>query len=62
MRSLGSCPAHGVPFTAEISPDGLLSWGADPPGRSFSDGADSTSWRMWVTRRLAEYLTVAGPG
>jgi hypothetical protein len=60
LEQLAGCPAHGVPFTAEISPDGLLSWGADPSARSFADRVDGMSWRMWVTQRLAEYLTVAG--
>jgi hypothetical protein len=48
---LAGCAAHGVPFTAAITPDGVLSWGADPP-------ATRTSWRMWVAGRLAEYLTL----
>src|SRR6185436_9727256 len=28
---LQGCPAHGVPFTASLDDDGLLSWGVDPP-------------------------------
>lgn len=48
-------PAHGVPFTAALSPDGLLSWGMDPP----AGPAIGTSWRMWVAHRLAEHLLVA---
>ena len=48
-------PAHGVPFTAVISADGLLSWAADPMwwigGRA--------SWRGWLTARLAEYMVAA---
>lgn len=50
---LEGTPAHGVPFTAPVTANGLLSWGADPPAVS---GGGSTSWRMWVTERLAEYL------
>jgi hypothetical protein len=59
LRSqLTGCGVHGVPFTAAASEDGLLSWGADPPrGAAGRDGA--SSWRMWVTWRLAEYL-IAG--
>ena len=58
--ALSGLHAHGVPFTAEISGDGMLSWGIDPPeGRSASRGG---SWRAWVTERLAEYLAAAGPG
>jgi hypothetical protein len=44
---LQGVPAHGVPFTASVSDDGLLSWAADP---------EVTSWRLWVASRLAEYL------
>ncbi len=63
---LTGCPAHGVPFSAAVTLDGLLSWGADPPARAAvasasadGTGAGGTSWRMWVTERLAEYLVLA---
>ena len=42
--------------------DGLLSWGADPPAPSAVESEALTSWRMWVTERLAEYLVVAREG
>jgi hypothetical protein len=55
LERLAGCPAHGVPFTAVISADGLLSWAADPMwwigGRA--------SWRGWLTARLAEYMVAA---
>jgi hypothetical protein len=54
-EALAGAPAHGVPFTAAITSDGLLSWGADPP---LLDG-ERASWRQWVTERLAEYLEAA---
>ena len=57
-QRLDGCPAHGVPFTAAVTPDGLLSWGADPPVRRSTNGT-GTSWRMWVTEQLAGYITVA---
>jgi hypothetical protein len=44
---LQGVPAHGVPFTATVTDDGLLSWAADP---------EVTSWRLWVAGRLAEHL------
>ena len=56
---LEGCPAHGVPFTAAVTQDGLLSWGADPPARSSANGGEGGSWRLWVTERLAEYLMLA---
>ncbi|MDQ3933621.1 MAG: hypothetical protein M3340_03210 [Actinomycetota bacterium] len=52
---LDGCPAHGVPFTAAVTSDGLLSWGADPPGGS----GPASSWRMWVVEQLAAYLALA---
>lgn len=57
QERLAGCAAHGVPFTAVVTFDGLLSWAADPPRISGPPGP--TSWRMWVTERLAEHL-VAG--
>jgi hypothetical protein len=56
---LAGCPVHGVPFTGPVTADGLLSWGADPPAPSGATNDAPTSWRMWVTERLAEYLVVA---
>jgi hypothetical protein len=54
---LHACTAHGVPFTAAITADGLLSWGADP-ARPTGGGA-AQSWRMWVVGRLAEHIVAA---
>jgi hypothetical protein len=51
-RSLRGCPAQGVPFTAEVSGNGLLSCGVDPPS-----GDVAQSWRSWITKRLADSLT-----
>jgi len=61
-HSLKGCPAHGVPFTAPVTADGLLSWGADPPAPSAVESEALSSWRMWVTERLAEYLVAAREG
>ena len=59
-RELSGCDAHGVPFTAGIDDDGLLSWGIDPPE---SDRPlrwlDSESWRFWIAQRLGAALSVA---
>lgn len=52
-QRLEGCSAHGVPFTAELSRDGLLSWGADPPRTSESP---SGSWRLWLAGRLATHF------
>jgi len=59
-RALAGMPPHGVPFTADLGGDGLLSWGLDPPGarRGLSKQGPS-SWRDWITQRLAEALVAA---
>ena len=46
-------PPQGVPFTAEIFGDGLLSWGVDPPPKAVFPGKIVPSWREWVCYRLA---------
>jgi hypothetical protein len=59
-RELSGCDAQGVPFTAALDDDGLLSWGIDPPE---SDRPlrwlDSESWRFWIAQRLGAALSVA---
>jgi hypothetical protein len=57
---LQGCPAHGVPFTAGIGDDGLLSWGIDPPDsqRPLS-WLDRESWRLWIAKTLAAALAMA---
>jgi hypothetical protein len=54
---LAGCPPHGVPFTAAIDREGLLSWGSDPPRAP--GGEPAGSWRLWIAERLAEYLARA---
>lgn len=60
QRELSGFPAHGVPFTASITDDGLLSWGVDPP-QNLKTRLISLpeSWRIWVTNRLAVALLAA---
>jgi hypothetical protein len=59
-ESIGGVPGHGVPFSAEISSDGLLSWGADPPPVSGQGQVEEQeSWRFWITSRLAAALISA---
>ncbi|MGB7974517.1 MAG: hypothetical protein WCF81_09245 [Roseiarcus sp.] len=62
LNALDGCPVHGVPYTAELGGDGLISWGCDPPAGS-SAAEIGPSWRTWVTRLLAEGLAAKGrPG
>ncbi len=61
-HALAGAPAHGVPFTAGVTADGMISWAADPPVHSGLAGAGaSESWRSWLTTQLAAAL-IAGRG
>ena len=55
LRALDGCPVQGVPYTAELGGDGLISWGCDPPAGSPAAKL-GPSWRTWVTHLLAEGL------
>ena len=57
---LAGCPAHGVPFTAALDDDGLLSWGLDPPEseRALS-WLGRESWRLWLATKLGAALAFA---
>jgi len=58
-RRLEGVPAQGVPFTSEITPDGLLSWAMDPsPGGALSNRGPM-SWRGWICAQLAVALVEA---
>lgn len=60
QREIAGCPAHGVPFTAAITEDGLLSWGTDPPpDQQVLNWQPSESWRVWICHQLAAALVLA---
>jgi hypothetical protein len=60
QRELAGCEAQGVPFTAPLDEDGLLSWGVDPPETdAVLRRLQRTSWRLWVVQRLGGALAVA---
>jgi hypothetical protein len=56
---LGDVAVHGVPFTADLCRDGLISWGMDPHEKPVLDWQETSSWRLWITNRLAKALLVA---
>jgi hypothetical protein len=56
---LAGCAVHGVPFTCDLGPGGLFSWGVDPPSSPDADVSLVDSWRTWVTSRLAGGLVQA---
>jgi hypothetical protein len=58
--TLDGMPAQGVPFTAALGTDGLMSWGADLPVSSLLPAPlHDRSWRGWVTSRLGSALGAA---
>ncbi len=60
QSSATGAAAQGVPFTASIDADGLLSWGMDPPRfTQVLAGQEWQSWRQWLTGRVAAYLLAA---
>lgn len=62
LRLRGTAP-HGVPFSAEITSDGLLSWGMDPPqSERILAWQEPESWRLWIVRRLAAAMIAAQSG
>jgi hypothetical protein len=58
LTTLRGARPHGVPFTAELGGNGLVSWGVDPP-RDSQAAKIGASWRLWVTKALAQGLTAA---
>jgi hypothetical protein len=61
-EGLAGCPAQGVPFTAQMTEDGLISRGIDPPPDNALPGwMERESWRLWVTNRLATAILAATP-
>jgi hypothetical protein len=63
IRELEGCPGHGVPFAADLSDNGLLAWGADPPRETqVIPWQERESWRLWITNRLASALVTAKAG
>jgi hypothetical protein len=59
LEKLEGCPAQGVPFTAEIGGEGLISWGVDPPVASQSvPWLERESWRSRVCNLLGTALAV----
>jgi hypothetical protein len=54
VPALHGISAQGVPFTASVGGDGLVSWGVDPPVDACRLAwEEPESWRLWITNRLA---------
>jgi hypothetical protein len=59
-RELAGCDAQGVPFSAGLDAEGLLSWGVDPPDTDRAlQWLGRDSWRLWVAKRLGAAMSIA---
>lgn len=56
LSAIGEIRAHGVPFTAELGGDGLLSWAMDPRSTELSR---FSSWRVWISHALVTCIDAA---
>jgi hypothetical protein len=62
-EAVSGVSAQGVPFTAAIDTDGLLSWGMDPPRlEQVLPWQEFQSWRQWIASRVAVYTLAAVEG
>lgn len=55
LKALGGMVGRGVPFSAPLDPDGLVSWGSDPE----FPHVDDTSHRMGMSNRIARHVSAA---
>jgi hypothetical protein len=58
LSALGEIRAQGVPFTAELGGDGLLSWAVDPAS---SELGRFSSWRVWISHMLVRCIDSIPP-
>jgi len=59
LTKLHGTPAHPVPFSHDMGGDGLISLGIDPPSERAMIAQVGASWRLWLCRRLASYVSTA---
>lgn len=55
-------PSQGVPFTAECTQNGLLSWGIDPLFKESDDSLERKSWRQWIVETIATSIQTLNGG
>jgi hypothetical protein len=60
QAKLRGLPCRKVPFTAPLGDCPLLSWGVDPPHAAAARPGATSSWRRWITRRLADAIAQTG--
>lgn len=56
LSTVGEIRAQGVPFTAELGGDGLISWAMDPASTELRR---YLSWRVWISHMLVRCIDAA---
>lgn len=60
QSKLAGYSAQGVPFTANISDEGFISWAIDPPkSENIFNFQQEDSWRTWIVKRLSAAIIEA---
>ena len=60
VQTLNGIQAQGIPFTKRYDMHGLVSAGIDPPRPEYGvRAAFGTSWRDWISRKVASAILVA---
>jgi hypothetical protein len=52
-KELKGFKSQGVPFTAQLDDNGMLSWGVDPPKSAGTENLAGGSWRGHITEQIA---------
>lgn len=58
-KMLTGYAVHGVPFTAQLDDNGLISWGIDPPSDEVIQQLEGGSWRAGVAEKISAAITHA---
>lgn len=58
-KEINSFDPQGVPFSAQLDKDGILSHGVDPWLIDFPERKDNTSWRVIVSNELATAIALS---
>lgn len=61
LNRVAGAPAQGVPFSAPLDNDGLISFGFDPARANGRARMQAPSWRRWITDRLGASFAEARP-
>lgn len=56
IKNMDDIKAQAIPFTVQLDRKGLISWGVDPPRIKTNIFWEQSSWRVWLTSKIAHYI------